>query len=134
MVTYCKYERNHYKIGYSEFIQLLLSDFQRGYFPSENTKVYLKFQVDITTNYLWGVHRFSSYRKHLIDLIFNLIDEKYTYQQSANKLNEMNYKPLRGKCFSKGIIYKMIKKSPTLVKKQSVLKYSNFKISFLKSC
>ena len=110
-----------------------MSDFQRGYFPSENTKVYLKFQVDITTNYLGGVHRFSSYRKHLKELILNLLDEKLTYEEIANKLNEMNYKPLRGKCFSKGIIYKMIKKNPTLVKKQSVLKYSNFKISFLKS-
>ena len=79
------------RIYYSKPIPLLLSDFQRGYFPSENTKVYLKFQVDITTNYLWGLHRFSSYRKHLKDLILNLLDEKLTYEQIANKLNEMNY-------------------------------------------
>ena len=58
-----------WNIGNYESILLPLSDFQRGYFSSENTKVYLKFQVDITANYLWGVHRFSSYRKHLKDLI-----------------------------------------------------------------
>jgi len=66
------------------------------------------FQVDITLNYLWGVHRFSSYRKHLIDLILNLIDEKLTYEQVANQLNEMNYQTLRGKNFNKGNIFKII--------------------------
>ena len=111
---------------------LPLSDFQRGYFPSESIKVYLKFQVDITANYLWGVHRFSSYRNHLIDCILNLIDEKLTYQQIADRLNKMNYKTLKGKDFTKAIIYSMVKSRLKIVRKESVPKYSNFRFYFVK--
>tara|TARA_Y100000589_G_C27117371_1_gene614861 strand:+ start:48 stop:380 length:333 start_codon:yes stop_codon:yes gene_type:complete len=109
-----------------------LSDFQRGYFSSGSTKVYLKFKVDITVNYLWGVQRFSSYRKHLIDLIFNLIDEKLTYEQIANKLNSMNYKSLRDKKFTKGIIYGILNKQQIHKKKKSKHIYSDFKLYFLR--
>ena len=110
-----------------------MSDFQRGYFSTQNTKVYLKFQVDITANYLWGVHRFSSYRKHLKDLISNLLDDKLTYEQIANKLNETNYKTLRGKSFNKGNVFKIvwnIKANKRIVTKPI---YSNFKLYFIKS-
>lgn len=110
-----------------------MSDFQRGYFSSENTKVYLKFQVDITANYLWGVHRFSSYRKHLKDLILNLLDEKLTYEQIANKLNEMNYKTLRGKSFNKGNIFKIVWNIRANKRIETKPIYSNFKLYFIKS-
>ena len=100
--------RQHFQLPPYTAQTIPLSDFQRGYFSSENTKVYLKFQVDITANYLWGVHRFSSYRKHLKDLILNLLDKKLTYEQIANKLNETNYKTLRGKSFNKVNIFKIV--------------------------
>ena len=110
-----------------------LSDFQRGYFSSENTKVYLKFQVDITANYLWGVHRFSSYRKHLKDLILNLLDKKLTYEQIANKLNEMNYKTLRGNSFNKGNVFKIVWNIRANRRVETKPIYSNFKLYFIKS-
>ena len=110
-----------------------LSDFQRGYFPSENTKVYLKFQVDIKTNYLWGVHRFSSYRKHLKDLILNLLDEKHTYEQIANKLNQMDYKTLRGKNFNKGNVFKIVWNVRENKRMETEPIYSNFKLYFIKN-
>ena len=110
-----------------------MSDFQRGYFPSENTKVYLKFQVDITANYLWGVHRFSSYRKHLKDLILDLLDNKLTYEQIANKLNEMNYKTLKGKSFNKGNIFKIVWNIRANRRIETKPIYSNFKLYFIKS-
>ena len=112
---------------------LPLSDFQRGYFSSENTKVYLKFQVDITANYLWGVHRFSSYRKHLKDLILNFLDKKLTYEQIANKLNEMNYKTLRGKSFNKGNVFKIVWNIRANRRIETKPIYSNFKLYFIKS-
>ena len=34
-----------------------------------------------------------------------MLDEKLTYEQIANKLNEMNYKTLRGKSFNKGYVF-----------------------------
>ena len=110
-----------------------MSDFQRGYFSSENTKVYLKFQVDITANYLWGVHRFSSYRKHLKDLILNFLDKTLTYEQIANKLNEMNYKTLRGKSFNKGNIFKTVWNIRANRRIETELIYPNFKLYFIKS-
>ena len=110
-----------------------MSDFQRGYFSSKNTKVYLKFQVDITANYLWGVHRFSSYRKHLKDLILNLLDNKLTYEQIANKLNEMNYKTLKGKSFNKGNIFKIVNNLKRNKRFETEPIYSNFKLYFIKS-
>ena len=110
-----------------------MSNFQRGYFSSENTKVYLKFQVDITANYLWGVHSFSSYRKHLKDLILNLLDEKLTYEQIANKLNEMNYNTLRGKSFNKGNIFKIVWNIRANKRIATKPIYSNFKLQFIKN-
>ena len=80
-----------------------------GYFSSENTKVYLKFQVDITANHLWGVHRFSSHRQYLNKTILHMIKKGLNYKEIANELNHQNSLSLRQKKFTKSIIYTIIK-------------------------
>ena len=58
------------------------------------------------------------------------MDEKLTYEQIADRLNKMNYKTLKGKGFTKAIIYSMVKRRLKIVRKESVPKYSNFKVHF----
>ena len=60
------------------------------------------------------------------------MDEKLTYKQIADKLNKMNYKTLKGKDFTKAIIYSMVKSKLKIVRKESVPKYSNFRFYFVK--
>ncbi len=88
--------------------------------------------MEVTSNYLWGVNRFSSYRLHLLDLIFNMIDEGLIYKDIAKKLNQDNYLSLKGKKFTESIIYKMIKGDVGEKRKQSELVYSDFKIKFFR--
>ena len=44
----------------------------------------------------------------------------------------MNYKTLKGKGFTKAIIYSMVKSRLKIVRKESVPKYSNFRFYFVK--
>ena len=106
-------------------------------------ELYILFKKKLITNSIRhrGVIRRGEYgyflrfqiRQQFNNLILNLLDEKLTYEQIANKLNEMNYRTLRGKSFNKGNVFKIVWNIIANRRIETKPIYSNFKLYFIKS-
>ena len=91
MVTYCKYELNHYRIGHSEFIELRWNKFRNTY---SDYKLFVNFNVTINTNKL-SVFRIRNERLKRLEFIYSLYKKGLSNKEISEYLNNKNLKTFR---------------------------------------